>query len=131
MAFWGAPSNKNLNDHAVLAVKTSIEIQDKMRELQQKWSDENKDVLHIGIGINTGDMIVGNMGSAERMDYTVIGDNVNLGARLCSVAGKSEIIISEATYEMAKEHIIVENLEPVHVKGKAKPISIYKVIGLK
>lgn len=131
MAFWGAPSNKNLNDHSSLAVKTSIEIQAKMRELQKKWSDENKDILHIGIGINTGDMIVGNMGSAERMDYTVIGDNVNLGARLCSVAGKSEIIISEATYEMAKDHIIVENLEPVYVKGKAKPISIYKVISLK
>ncbi|MBU0467526.1 MAG: adenylate/guanylate cyclase domain-containing protein [Candidatus Omnitrophica bacterium] len=131
MAFWGAPSNKNLNDHALLAVKTSIEIQAKMRELQQKWSDENKDILHIGIGINSGDMIVGNMGSAERMDYTVIGDNVNLGARLCSVAGKSEIIISESTYEMSKEHINVENLEPVYVKGKVKPISIYKVIGLK
>ncbi len=131
MAFWGAPSNKNLNDHGLLAVKTAIDIQAGMKELQTKWAEENKSILHIGIGINTGDMVVGNMGSAERMDYTVIGDNVNLGARLCSVADKSEIIISESTYEKAKEEIQVEKLPPVKVKGKAKEIPIYRVIGLK
>ncbi len=131
MAFWGAPSNKNLNDHALLAVKTAIDIQQGMKDLHKKWEQENKPILHIGIGINTGDMVVGNMGSAERMDYTVIGDNVNLGARLCSVADKGEIIISESTYKGSHDHLEVEKLPPVHVKGKAKEIAIYRVIGLK
>jgi class 3 adenylate cyclase len=76
-------------------------------------------------------MIVGNMGSAERMDYTVIGDNVNLAARLCAAAGPGEIIIGEATYEETKNEIIAEKLEPISVKGKSKPVSIYRVTGLK
>jgi adenylate cyclase len=65
------------------------------------------------------------------MDYTVIGDNVNLAARLCSAAGHGEIIISEFTYAMVAENVIAEKLEPIMVKGKAKPISIYRVTGLK
>jgi adenylate cyclase len=131
MAFFGAPGNKHVNDHALVAVRTAIEIQEKMRELREKWSQEKKQVLQIGIGINTGEMVVGNMGSADRMDYTIIGDNVNLGARLCSAAGKEEIIISESTYDMVASQINAEKLEPISVKGKAKPISIYRVIGLK
>jgi adenylate cyclase len=131
MAFWGAPGVLHLTDHALTAVKTAVEIQQHLKKLQEKWIQEKKDPLCIGIGLNTGDMVVGNMGSAERMDYTVIGDNVNLGARLCSAAGKDDIIISETTYEGVKDHIQAEKLEPIMVKGKAKPISIYKVIGLK
>lgn len=131
MAFFGAPGNMHAKDHALVAVKTAFDIQVKVGELHKKWSSEGKESLSIGIGVNTGDMVVGNMGSAERMDYTVIGDNVNLGARLCSAAGKGEIIISEATYEQAKDQITAEKLEPIIVKGKAKPISIYKVTGLK
>jgi len=64
------------------------------------------------------------------MDYTVIGDNVNLAARLCAAAGKDEILISETTYEQVKDEIKVEKLEPISVKGKANPVSIYRVIGL-
>ena len=74
---------------------------------------------------------MGNMGSAERMDFTVIGDNVNLAARLCSAAGKNEIIISETTYESAKGLIEAVKLEPIMVKGKANPITIYRVVGLR
>jgi len=65
------------------------------------------------------------------MDFTVIGDNVNLAARLCSAAGKDEIIISEATYNCVKDHIEAVKLEPIMVKGKANAISIYKVVGLR
>ncbi len=128
MAFFGAPGEIHINDHAIVAVRTAIDIQSKMRELQEKWAKEKKESLHIGIGINSGDVVVGNMGSSVRMDYTVIGDNVNLAARLCSSAGKGEILISESTYEQVKEVVKVEKLEPISVKGKAKPVSIYRVL---
>ncbi|MFA5116363.1 MAG: adenylate/guanylate cyclase domain-containing protein [Candidatus Omnitrophota bacterium] len=130
MAFFGAPGNIHKDDHALAAVRTAIDIQAKLKEIQQKRVSEGKQPLQIGVGINTGDMVVGNMGSLERMDYTVIGDNVNLAARLCSAAGKDEIIISEATYEQVKDHIDVDKLEPITVKGKVKPISIYRVKGV-
>ena len=131
MAFFGAPGVLHKDNHALVAVRTAVEIQQKMKKLQEKWAQEGKAMLYIGIGINTGDMVVGNMGSAERMDFTVIGDNVNLGARLCSVAGKDEIIVSEVTYEAVKDHIEAVKLEPIMVKGKVNPIEIYRVIGLK
>ena len=131
MAFFGAPGIQHKENHASVAVRTAVEIQETMKKLQAKWTEEGKALLHIGIGINTGDMVVGNMGSMERMDFTVIGDNVNLAARLCSAAGKNEIIISESTYESAKGGIEAVRLEPIMVKGKANPIVIYKVIGLK
>ncbi len=131
MCFFGAPGIRHASDHALVAVRTAVEIQAKMAELRQKWERENKAVLYIGIGINTGDMVVGNMGSAERMDYTVIGDNVNLGARLCSAAGRGEIIISETTYAKVEGQIVAEKLEPISVKGKARPVAIYRVLGMK
>jgi len=131
MAFFGAPGTHHLNDHALTAVRTAFEIQARMKELQARWAQENKEILSIGIGINTGDMVVGNTGSAERMDYTVIGDNVNLAARLCSAAGKNEIIVSESTYLLVANEVLAEKLEPISVKGKSKPIAIYRITGLK
>ena len=84
--------------------------------------------IGIGIGINAGHMVMGAMGSKERMDFTVIGDNVNLGSRLCDEAKAGEIILSEKS----KNYIITDqfkliNIEPIKVKGKAKPIKILKV----
>lgn len=131
MAFFGAPGEQHRSTHALVAVRTALEIQERMRQLRQTWTHENKQAIQIGIGINTGDMVVGNMGSSERMDYTVIGDNVNLAARLCSAASKDEIIISESTYSRVADQVTVEKLEPIMVKGKSKPVSIYRVTGLK
>ncbi|MBN2120310.1 MAG: CHASE2 domain-containing protein [Candidatus Omnitrophica bacterium] len=130
MAFWGAPSELHIRNHAVMAVRTAIEMQEELKKLQVKWIEEGKTPLQIGIGINSGDVVVGNMGSSKRMDYTVIGDNVNLAARLCSAAAKNEIIISNSTYEQVKDEVKVEKLEPISVKGKTEPISIYKAVGL-
>ncbi len=131
MAFFGAPGNRHAKDHALVAVRTAVEIQARMHQLRDHLTQEQKEALQIGIGINSGEMVVGNMGSAQRMDYTVIGDNVNLAARLCSAASKEEIIISQSTYEMVADQVIAQKLEPITVKGKAKPISIYRVTGLK
>ncbi|MBD3167150.1 HAMP domain-containing protein [bacterium] len=112
------------------AVRCAVDIQEKMGGLNAEHPEWN---IGIGIGINTGPMILGAMGSEDRMDYTILGDNVNLGARLCSHARREQILISPNTYEYLKEvpHVELEALEPIKVKGKEQPIQIYNVTSLK
>lgn len=106
------------------AVQCSLEIQEMMVSIPELIGDN----IAIGIGINTGEMVMGAMGSEDRMDFTVIGDAVNLGARLCSAAGRGQIIISEysAQYIFNESSITLNKLEPVTVKGKKSPIVIYE-----
>ncbi|HNX24481.1 MAG TPA: adenylate/guanylate cyclase domain-containing protein, partial [Spirochaetota bacterium] len=101
--------------------------------MNKKWEVENKPILEIGIGINTGDMIVGNMGSAARMDYTLMGDNVNLGSRLegTNKFYKTGIIISEFTYQYVKDDVVVRELDLIRVKGKALPVKIFELMAIK
>jgi adenylate cyclase len=132
MAYWGAPLDQP--NHAELAVKCALAMIDKLKTLQAKWAAEGKYVIDIGIGINTGDMVVGNMGApGKKMDYTVIGDNVNLGARLEGLTRKynNHIIISEYTYEKVKDIVEAKELDSVTVKGKENPVVVYDLIGLK
>jgi adenylate cyclase len=82
------------------------------------------------MGLNTGEVVMGNLGSAERLNYTVIGDNVNTAARLYNVAKGGQTIISESTYEEVKDRFIVNELTPVFVKGKTLPLRNFEVIGL-
>ena len=83
------------------------------------------------MGINTGDVVMGNLGASSRMNYTVIGDDVNVASRLYNVAKGGEIIISETTYELVRDIVEVDEREPVMVKGKSAPIRIYNVTGIK
>jgi adenylate cyclase len=132
MALWGAPVGQP--DHAERAVRCALAMIGKLKELQAKWTAEGKYVIDIGIGINTGDMVVGNMGAeGKKMDYTVIGDNVNLGARLESLTRKynNHIIISEYTYAKVKDVVQANELDSVTVKGKEKPVVVYDLVGLK
>lgn len=131
MAFWGAPIE--MEDHALKACKASLEMMEALKVMNEKWESENKPILQIGIGINTGDMIVGNMGSAARMDYTLMGDNVNLGSRLegTNKFYKTGIIISEFTYQYVKDDVIVRELDLIRVKGKALPVKIYELMAIK
>lgn len=131
MAFWGAPIPQD--NHALRACKAAVEMMDKLHELNKKWIEIGKPELDIGIGLNTGDMVVGNMGSSSRMDYTLMGDNVNLGARLegTNKVYRTNIIISENTYEQVKENIIARELDLIRVKGKELPVKIYELIDLK
>ena len=115
-------------DMAVRAVRAALDIQ---REASASFAVEDRERVKIGIGINTGDMIMGAMGSAERMDYTVIGDNVNLGSRLCSSAAPGQILISESTAQLLAKPswCSLQALEPIKVKGKQAAVRVYEVQG--
>lgn len=128
MAVFGAPVNYH-NDPEK-AVMAAVEMQNKTKNLNEKMISHNIKPLEIGIGINTGEAIAGNIGSEKRMDYTVIGDTVNFADRIQSVSAGGEILISEITYRKVKEKIAAEKLPPRFVKGKKKSVVLYKVLGL-
>lgn len=130
MAVFGAPYS--YEQHALQACKTAVEMMQKLRKIQQNWSRQNMATFEIGIGINTGKVIVGNLGSAQLFDYTVIGDEVNLGARLegANKMYSTAIIISEATYQQVKHQVAARELDIVRVKGKHKPVRIYELLGI-
>ena len=128
MAFWGAPLSQA--DHAERAVKTAIAMMERLQKLQHTWEKEKLPFIDIGIGINTGFATVGNMGSSQRFDYTVIGDSVNVAARLESLNKEhhTHIIISESTKDKLPATIKTNSLGSVTVKGKAKAIDIFEVM---
>lgn len=114
------------DDMAVRAVRAALDIQ---REVPITLAVEDRGLIMLGVGINTGEMIMGAMGSVERMDYTVIGDHVNLGSRLCSAAEPGQILISERTFTLLANPTwcVVTPLEPIKVKGKVERVKIYGV----
>ncbi len=126
MVFFGDPEPQA--DHALRCVKAGIEMQKKTRELKSKWEAEGKFPLKIRIGINTGSVVVGNMGSKRRLSYTVLGSDVNLAQRLESSAPVEGIMISQRTYEQVKDHVPTRQLEPIRVKGLEEPISVWEVV---
>lgn len=128
MAVFGAPLDQP--DHAVRACRTALDMMEEMHKFQAKWKAEGKPVFDIGIGINSGDMVVGNMGSEMRFDYTVMGDNVNLGSRLEGINKEygTNIVISEFTYAHIKNDFICRELDSVKVKGKHLPVRIYELL---
>ena len=127
MALFNAPLDDP--DHPDHAVKMGLAMLEELDHLNQRWCAQGKPKLDIGVGINTGEMIVGNVGSEKTLSYTVIGDNVNLGARLESLNKEynSHIIISEFTLAKLKGQYHTRSLGSVKVKGKARAIDIYEV----
>jgi PAS domain S-box-containing protein len=131
MAVWGVPMMPE-EDDAIKAVSCAITIQELVRSTKRKFfRKSNASHLRIGIGVNTGPLVAGNLGSIQRMDYSVIGDTVNLAARLESAAGAGEIIISQATRDKIGDNFVLEKRDSIKVKGKEKPIQIYNVLGFK
>jgi adenylate cyclase len=127
MAVWNAPQSQP--EHALLAVRAAWEAKEKLAELRQR--DARPLPVQFGIGINTGVALAGNIGSAGRSEYTVIGDSINTASRICSSTPGGEIWIGAETYNQTRDHIETEQLEPQQVKGKAAPISVYRVTALR
>ena len=126
MAFWNAPLNTR--NHAQLAVKTAIQMQKQLKKLNKQLTKEKLPNINIGIGINTGEALVGNMGSAQRFDYSVIGDDVNLASRLESSSKTlgSTLVIGEKTRKQCKK-IKFKSLGTIQVKGKTENIKVYTI----
>jgi adenylate cyclase len=128
MAFWGSPFPQE--DHSVRACQAALDMSKRLEELNLKWEVEGKKTLRIGIGINTGKVNVGNMGSSRRFSWTVMGDPVNLASRLEGQNKEYHTarIISEFTYGQVKDQFVCRDLDRIRVKGKLKPVKIYELI---
>ncbi len=129
MALFGAPiahDNDPLN-----AVLCSLDMLNGLATLNEKLANLGQEEVAIGIGINNGPIIAGYMGSSKSMEYTAIGDHVNLAARLCGAAVPGQILLSDRTYDAVKEYVNAKPLAPIRVKGKSEPISIFQLIGEK
>jgi adenylate cyclase len=131
MAFFGEPVP--YDDHALRAARVAVEMRAALANLKEAWKEEGilPERFEIGIGLTTGDAFVGLLGSAQRINYTVIGDNVNLASRLQDLTKTYlwPIIINEATAEAIKDEFDVEFIEAATVKGKTEPVKIFKVLG--
>jgi adenylate cyclase len=131
MCFFGDPASRGSKEDAVACVKMAIAMQRRMRELQLKWLDLGSEKpFQLRIGINTGFCTVGNFGSEDRMDYTIIGNEVNLAARLQSHAELGGILVAHETSCLIKDTILTEEQEAISVKGFARPVRVYRVVGI-
>ncbi|MEH2408726.1 GAF domain-containing protein [Nostoc sp.] len=130
MAVFGAPLPLTEN-HAWRAVQSALDMRRRLEEFNQRRIIQAQPQIRIGIGISSGDVVSGNIGSRKRMDYTVIGDSVNLSSRLEAVTKDygCDILLSELTYELCSDRIWVRQLDKIRVKGKHQAVNIYELIG--
>ncbi len=127
MAVFGAPISHK--DDPLRAVMSAIEMQEVLKALNVERQKRGDSPIYVGCGITTGEVVAGNIGSEKRMEYTVIGDTVNLASRLEGNTGRGQILISDKTYEAVKGRVKVKAWEPLKVKGKAQPVQVYEVLG--
>ncbi|MDR1418867.1 MAG: HAMP domain-containing protein [Treponema sp.] len=134
MAIWGAPvSTGDPSRDALSCVRSALLMRAALREYNQSRGTENRPYLRIGCGINTGDVVAGQIGSRERMEYTVIGDAVNLASRTEALNKPlgTDILITENTWDLVKKYVITEEMPGVTVKGKEKPVRMFAVVNLR
>ncbi|HKI73046.1 MAG TPA: adenylate/guanylate cyclase domain-containing protein, partial [Pseudomonadales bacterium] len=131
IAFWGAPSIQA--DHAKRACLAAIDMQHAVTGLNKRWAAEGRPPIVVRMGLNSGPMVVGNMGSAQRLNYTIMGDSVNLASRLegANKAYRSRIMISESTYRMCESHVDARELDVIRVVGKNEPVRVYELLDRK
>ena len=130
LAVFGEPIKSN--NHALDAIICADCMLKKVRQLQEKWLEEGKPKIEIGVGISTGEAFVGNIGSEERLEYTVIGDTVNTASRIenYNKVYRTKFLISQETFEQVQKHVDVIKIREVTIRGKAKKINIYEVLRL-
>ena len=130
MGLWGAPVRRP--DDARRAVNAAVQMQTKLKEFNAERIADGKQPLQIGIGLHTGQVVVGNMGSSKALSYTAIGDGVNLASRLCGIAREEMIVISEECAARAgKDKFVLEGLPPAKVKNREAPVQIWSVKGIR
>jgi adenylate cyclase len=125
MALWGAPVSRE--DDADRAMRAAIAMQQALQQLNADWIRQGRRTLSIGIGISLGDVFAGNIGSVRRLEYTVIGDAVNIASRLCSEAGPGDILVTEPLYAALAQPPRVSELTPLPLRGRAKMVGVYRV----
>ena len=131
MLFFGDPETRGAREDATACVKMAIAMQQRMRDLQAEWRERGQEhVFQLRIGINTGYCTVGNFGSDDRVDYTIIGNEVNLAARLQTHADLGGILLAHETHSLVKDTVLTEETGTITVKGFAKPVKTYRVVGL-
>jgi adenylate cyclase len=128
MALWGAPIAHA--DDPDRALRAAAAMQRGVTRLNQQWALAGKPEIGVGIGINYGEVFAGNIGSHRRLEYTVIGDAVNVANRLCSEAGPGEILVSEAFCQVIKDHADYEYLPAMALRGRTRSVQVYRVKGL-
>ena len=130
MAVFGAPLTLTEN-HAYKAIQAALDMRERLKEFNERRIIQEQPEIKIGIGISSGEVVSGNIGSRKRMDYTVIGDGVNLSSRLEGVTKQynCDIVISEFTYNLCRDRIWVRQLDSIRVKGKNQAVNIYELIG--
>ncbi len=131
MAFWGAPIPQD--DHALRACLTALEMQEELFSMNAEWRERSRPSFNTRIGVHTGEMVVGNMGSVDKKGYTVIGDSVNLGSRLegANKEYRTRIMVSERTYELVKHAILGRELDRITVKGRTRPVTTYELLQIR
>ncbi|MEK0431791.1 MAG: hypothetical protein RL139_1595 [Gemmatimonadota bacterium] len=125
MAQWGAPIGEP--DDCDRAMQAALDMMRELDALNARWRAESRPTLEIGIGLNVGDVFAGNIGSDRRLEYTVIGDSVNVSSRLCGAAGPGEILLSEAFRDALTSPPALDPLPPMELKGKSQPLPVFRV----
>lgn len=132
MIFFGDPETRGEREDAIACVEMALKMRDRISVLCREWHDSGVvDPLHVRIGVNSGYCTVGNFGSEDRMDYTIVGGQVNITSRLETAAAPDQILISHATYGLVKDRIACRPVGEITVKGVAHPIRTYEAVGLK
>jgi adenylate cyclase len=132
LTVYGAPLSAGPVEDALRAVRTAVEMREELAKLQEGWKARGRPPIKIGIGLNSGQVIVGNIGSPQRMEYTVIGDVVNVAARVEGLNKEfgTDILITEAVYELVREHVEVELMESRQVRGRSQATALYFLKGM-
>jgi adenylate cyclase len=128
MSIFGAPIAHP--DHAARAVRTAVAMQAGVVALNEKRAAEGKEPIQVGVGVSAGEVVAGTVGTEERMEYTVIGDSVNLASRLENSAKPGQILISERTYAKVSDLVSVRPLGAIKVKGKEEQVEVYEVLSM-